>query len=235
MLFSILAASVSITAAYADVTAIPAGNVVNVPLTCDEASKEFPDVAAGKLPPDRIIGVMAKINQCGAAGYNDAQDALGATDRAVPTAHVEQTADGKKTVVFNLVVLDPNDEKSLRQVCSAGASVVGVATGDPLLASVISSAGNYSCGSYLKALMRSDNLLIFAPELIPGIDITEDLLRRAGIPEAKIKQSEAALRKVSGDAAVGGVQIGVVTATGGIVTVDKQLRCVKIFGKRVCR
>jgi len=235
IILSIISAAVLIRTAYAEVTALPAGNVTNVPLTCDQATAEFPSAAAGKLPPDRIIGVMAKLNQCGAAGYNEAQDQMGATDRAVPTAHVEQASDGKKTVVFDLVVLDPSDEKSIRQVCSAGANIVGVATGDPLLASVISTAGHYSCGSYVNALMRSDNLLIFAPELIPGIDITEDLLRRAGVPEAKIKQSEEELRKVGGNVGAGAIQIGLATSTGGIVTVDKQLRCVKIFGKKVCR
>ncbi|WP_152603466.1 MULTISPECIES: hypothetical protein [Burkholderia] len=176
---------------------------------------------------------MSKINQCAAIGYNRAAVAKGNAERAVPTAHVQQASDGEKTVVFNLLVLDPKDEESLRQVCSAGTSVVGVATGDPLLAPVISSAGKYSCGSYVKALMQSDNLLIFAPELIPGIDITEDVLRRAGVPEAAIKQADALLHQAGPDA----LKVSAATLALPVVLVHngKVPTCVKIWGHKACR
>lgn len=133
-------------------------------------------------------------------------------------------------VIYDLVEIDPDDVEGIRMVCDAMSEVVG-ATKSGLTGTLFTVAGRYSCKSYIDAALRSDPLLIVSPMLVPGIDVTKDLLRAAGVPDKTIKDME----KRVGDVAKAGLRQGVHTGTAGVVVVDKELRCAKILGKRVCR
>jgi hypothetical protein len=237
--FAISAALLVATApAQAAPSKIPAGTVSNQ-MTCAEASAALSEISNPSSSPERILEIMNAVNQCGAKAYNDAQIANGSSMRAIPTARV-QDEQGKKKVVFELVALDAKDEGALRQVCGAASSAAGVilGNGDPLITPVLTIAGEYSCGSYIDALMKDSKLLLVAPTLIPGIAITEDVLRRAGVSETDINNAKKFIEKSAAavtNVAVAGAQAGVAVATGGLVVVDKKLKCVKILGKKICR
>ncbi|MES2045431.1 MAG: hypothetical protein V4475_16285 [Pseudomonadota bacterium] len=222
--------------AAAQVTAIPAGEVTTE-LSCEDAAKGYAEVQGGTATPDRIIVVLNALNICGVQAYNRAQEANGSPTRAVATATVSEEQ-GRQKVAFGLVTLDRNDVEAVKQICSAGAKVVGGTFADPLLTPVMTVAGNYSCKSYVDAAVASNKLLLFAPTLVPSVTLTADVLRRAGVSEQDIRHGMAAIAAVTDaatTAATQGTRAAVSVTTLGIVKIDKKLRCAKIFGKRVCR
>lgn len=213
--------------------AIPAGDVTQT-MTCDQANARVPNVKAGMASAEEIIIVGAALNQCLADAYNKQQETTGSKLRALPSAQVSQDGD-KRTVAFGVITLSPDDAGAIGMICKGAAGAVGIATAQPQLAGVVTEAGRYSCDAYVKALMASDKLLLIAPTLIPGISITKDVLARAGIPQDQIDQAQHFIEKGVGDAATGAAQVGVATVGLGVVKIDKTVRCVKVFGKRVCR
>lgn len=224
------------TLAHAELTKLPAGDVLDE-LTCEQAAQGYSEIQAGTASPDRIIAVMAALNKCGASAYNRAQIANGSPERAVVTASVEGDG-GNRKVLFNLVTMNPRDIETVRGVCSAAAKAAGATFGDPITAPVLSIAGEYSCGSYVDAAITNNKLLLFAPTLIPGISITKDVLRVAGLSETDIRRAEQLVQGTVNAATRAGSDVargGVTVATGGTVRIDRQWRCVRIFGKKVCR
>lgn len=218
--------------AHAELTKLPAGDVTEE-LTCEQAAAGYSEIQAGTASPDRIIAVLAALNKCGATAYNKAQAANGSDERAVVTAEVQGNGASRK-VLFNLVTMNPKDIETVRGVCGAAAKAAGATFGDPITAPVLSIAGEYSCGAYVDAAITNNKLLLFAPTLIPGISITKDVLRVAGVSDTDIRHAEQLIDRTAGagsDVARGSVTV----LTGGTVRIDRHWRCVRVFGKKVCR
>lgn len=212
---------------------VPVANF-NKDISCDALSSNLQDLQSGKLDPEQILIVTAAINKCAAMAYNKKQEEIGSKERVIPSA-IAQNNEGKPEVLFNLVKISANDADNLRMVCKGMVSAASLDSGDPLLAPVISAAGSYSCQSYIEALLSSNQILLVAPTMVPGIDMTKDILRLAGVSEKDIEKAEKLVSKTATDLATVGVQSGVGVATGGMVTITPDLKCIKVFGKKVCR
>jgi len=120
---------------------------------------------------------------------------------------------------------------------------MGVATSgnDPLLTPVVTMAGQYSCGSYLDRLITSSPLLIVSPMLIPGIAISKDVLVAIGVPRETVDKMEEDLNRELGTAGRNVVDgaVRVIADVTPDVTIDALRvtvpRCVRVFGREVCR
>jgi hypothetical protein len=77
--------------------------------------------------------------------------------------------------------------------------------------------------------------LLVAPTLLPGISVTKDLLRLAGVPQETIDKAERDISRAVSTGVTSATRLGVSTATLGVVKIDKKLKCVKIFRKKICR
>lgn len=231
-LFGAVALFITTANAQEKLSGIPSGTVAT--MSCEEAQKRSGEVLTGTASLEDMIKISATNNECAAAAFNKKAAQTNSEERVLPTANV-QKVEGKNTVVFGLLSLSPKDEESLRLVCEAAGATVGAMTGDPLTTQVVTAAGKYSCGSYIQGLMESNKLLLIALTLLPGISVTKDVLKAVGIPEKTINKIEKDISNTVSRTTTDAVRGSVSVATGGIVKVDKKLKCVKIWGKKVCR
>ncbi|MDW9805257.1 hypothetical protein GOA91_20460 [Sinorhizobium meliloti] len=221
-------ASVPATAA----TAIPAGKPTSE-ITCSQATEFVAKLADSDSSIEEYNSNMAIFQQCMAVRFSKKQEQEKKRERVIATG----TAVNGKIVIYELITVDPDDAAQVKQVCQAAAEAVGLTVADPVTSILVTTAGQVSCGSYVDAALRSDPLLIVAPTLLPGIDVTKDVLRAAGIPEDKIEEAERTLRDVGKKGVKAAGDTAVAAITGGLVREipPKLPRCAVIFGKRVCR
>lgn len=207
---------------------VPVGKIDRV-ISCEMARKYIADTPYDKITVQENTENMATFQKCTAEAISKKNERNNSPKRVLATGHYDPD---RRIMIFGLVSVDPKDAKGIKQICQAAATTVGLSTPDP---DIVSAAGSIGCSSYINAALRSDPLLLVAPTLIPGLDVTRDVLKAVGVPENTINDAERSLREAAGTAASTAVQTGVRTATYGLVNIDPEVRCATVFGNRVCR
>ena len=209
-------------------TGVPAGKPDKA-ISCQAAKDYILNTSDDELNFEGYNANMATFQKCKAEALSKNNQQSGSPKRILATGSYDPD---RRVMVFGLISVDPNDAEGIKQVCSAIATTVGLATSDP---DIVSAAGSIGCNSYVDAALKSDPLLIIAPTLVPGISITKDVLKAVGVPEKTINDAEQSIRDAASKGSSAAVQAGVGAATGGMVQVDPEVRCVSAFGHRVCR
>jgi hypothetical protein len=138
-------------------------------LSCSDAADTVGKSARGQeVRPDELAHASTRHFDCRTRTWN--------TNHPQNTYSGVAALDPRQQRVF-FEAIDMHSAEQIRDACKVVVTLgtSGDFLGDPTNASIAGAAGNYSCNAYFDAAVNNNPLLVIAPNLIPGIKMTQDV------------------------------------------------------------
>jgi hypothetical protein len=149
-------------------TTINLSSVV-VDISCDSLRALFADKKKySELPPELKYLYSLKIVGCAQEEYNKQK-------KSKNIVIVRQDGDDPDRIYFDLIDLSDAEKArdALYQTLGIAALIV---PGENLKVQIVTAAGRYSIDAFFKAAYKDDPLLVLCPSMIPGNQITKDVI-----------------------------------------------------------
>ncbi|WP_271765949.1 hypothetical protein [Aquimarina algiphila] len=155
---------------------------LNPNMTCEEALKI---IQTGNEEPESFNYALSVLSKCNTEKWNEENP----NDKRVTVAHYDEK---KEKVLFN--TLDYETAEEIRDASKYIIDLYSAEIGqyEPVTGIIVYLGGKYSADAYFNAAVSNDPFLFLSPTMIPGNELTEDVIKEIG---RFGKKSEKAIKK----------------------------------------
>ena len=155
---------------------------LNPNMTCEDALKV---VQSGSAEPENFNYALSVLSKCNTEKWNKENP----DEERITVAHYDEK---KEKVLFK--TLDYETAEDIRDASKYILDLYAAEVGqfDPVTGTIVYLGGKYSADAYFNAAVSNDPFLFLSPTMIPGNELTEDVIKEIG---RFGKKSEKAIKK----------------------------------------